>query len=94
MDGLRGLLSIHAVVRLSVHFVGRGPHDRLVLAGVWAGGRGLYWLFSRSVMSLINDDGLKQIDDLLLSDSHDVELSTHLGEAVVDMRTKVDEVLS
>ena len=24
-EGLRGLLSIHAVVRLSVHFVGRGP---------------------------------------------------------------------
>ena len=45
-------------------------------------------------MSLISDDGLKQIDDLLLSDSHDVELSAHLGEAVVDMRTKVDEVLS
>jgi hypothetical protein len=42
----------------------------------------------------ISDDGLKQIGDLLLSDSHDVELSAHLGEAVVDMRTKVDEVLS
>ena len=45
-------------------------------------------------MSLISKHGLKQIDDLLLSDSHDVELSAHLGEAVVDMRTKVDEVLS
>ena len=30
---------------------------------------------------------------MLLTDSHDIELAAHLGEAVVDMRTNVDEVL-
>jgi hypothetical protein len=42
---------------------------------------------------LVRDDRLEKINDLLLSYGHDVELAAHLGEAIVDMGTKVDEVL-
>jgi len=45
-------------------------------------------------MSSVGDDGLKKVNDLLLSSGHDVELPAHLGEAVVDMRAEVDEILS
>ena len=44
-------------------------------------------------MSLISDDRLKEANNLLLPGGHDVELPAHLGEAVVDMITEVDEVL-
>ena len=44
-------------------------------------------------MSLIGDDGVKQINNLLLPGGHDVELPAHLGKAVVDVRTEADEVL-
>lgn len=50
-------------------------------------------LFGRSVVSLIGDDGLQQVDNLLLPSGHDVELSAYLRETVVDMGTEVDEVL-
>jgi hypothetical protein len=42
---------------------------------------------------LIGDDCLKKVDNLMLPGGHDVELAAHLDEAVVDMRTKVNEVL-
>ncbi len=48
----------------------------------------------RSVSLLVRDDGLKKVDNLLLSSGHDVELPARLGEAVVDVRAEVDEVLS
>ena len=42
---------------------------------------------------MIGDDRLKKANDLLLSGGHDVELPSHLGEAIVDMRTQAAEVL-
>jgi hypothetical protein len=44
-------------------------------------------------MSLVGDDRPKKVNDLLLPGGHHVELPAHLGEAVVDMGTQVDEVL-
>ena len=50
-------------------------------------------LIGRSVASLVSDNRLKKANNLLLPGSHDVELPAHLGEAVVDVRTEVAEVL-
>jgi hypothetical protein len=44
-------------------------------------------------MPLIGDDCLKELYDLVLSGGHDVELPAHLGEAIVDMRAHVHEIL-
>ena len=52
-------------------------------------------------MSLIRDDRLKKVNDLVLSGGCGVEFAAHLGESLVDVllecsevRSKIDEVLS
>lgn len=52
-------------------------------------------------MSLIGDDGLKKLHDLLLSRGGGIEFAAHLDKALIDMLaqvvdilTKVDKVLS
>ena len=68
--------------------VGRRPMGAVGAFGVGIAVSGeLQDLVGRSLMSLIGDDRLKKINDLLLSGGHAVELPAHLGEAVVDMRT-------
>ena len=45
-------------------------------------------------MSLIRDDRLKKVNDLLLSGGCGVEFAAHLRESLVDVRSKVNKVLS
>ena len=43
---------------------------------------------------MIRDDRLKKVDDLPLSGGRGVEFAAHLRESLVDVRSKVNKVLS